>query len=931
MLVAMSSDGSQRGRSSPRPLERPRLPAGPLNDLKSAIYQLYLDADTPTLDEIEGEVGKLSTGLVKAMQDTGVDEDAAEKQVDVLEGAVPRRDTIKRIIASEVLPPGRADTVAVAVALARMSGRLPDQHARRDLASLAAQVRRLWDRARTVPAPQPARLGRPVGPGTAKVFADISVAGSRYLLENFREEATPLPAGLSPSWLLAAQYEVVGFAGRDTELRELGDWRDAPTPAMTVKLVHGPGGQGKTRLVAQFAAASQRAGWRVVAARRTLEAGAAGAVQTSRWSVEQGVLLIVDYAERWPDGHLVTVLNDPSVKDAGGRVRVLLLARPGGAWWQGDSYRLGGGVLVDTLPLLPLADSISPEALFDAAVTAFAGALGAGDIGRLEMPPLADEDRRLVLTIHMAALVCVDAYLHNREPYPRGALPKWEDFSAYLLGREFAHWQELHASGRISTSVDRLARTVFVATLIGPLGYAAAVAALERAGVASADLAVVEHRVCYPPAGSAPEQDAGPQVTGDEVLEPLYPDRLGEDFIALSTPGHDNRSVELGLWAPDVLAHLLEPGPGEGVSPYAQATITVLVEVARRWRHIAENHLYPLLRLHPQVAVAAGSATLIRLAGIEHMDFEALRQVESQLPAGPHIQLDTAHAAITVRLVEHDLTTETDDRRRASLFYEVASRLLYAGQYEKSLEAAEQVVTIVQGLADDPRSDAFLASALDLEGVILAAMGHRDKALFVGERSAELLQQCVNDGQTGLERHLANVLTNISARYPTESFDRALDCATRALVIRRAILSAPEHDTAGDGAGCQIDQDRADLGRALHNLADVLYTSGRYEQALPHSAEDVGIFEELHGRDLAQWKPDLARGLYLASLILLEHDPGQEAATYITRAVQIYGDLSVATRDERNGHRIGHLVDRFLQLNAQDSATIALVWCAGSP
>ena len=53
MLGAMSGDGKGGGPvRRPRVIERPRVPPGPLADLKALIYELYLQAGTPTLDEI---------------------------------------------------------------------------------------------------------------------------------------------------------------------------------------------------------------------------------------------------------------------------------------------------------------------------------------------------------------------------------------------------------------------------------------------------------------------------------------------------------------------------------------------------------------------------------------------------------------------------------------------------------------------------------------------------------------------------------------------------------------------------------------------------------------------------------------------------------------------------------------------------------------
>ena len=68
-----------------------------------------------------------------------------------------------------------------------------------------------------------------------------------------------------------------------------------------------------------------------------------------------------------------------------------------------------------------------------------------------------------------------------------------------------------------------------------------ATTALIRVGIADADTdagynLVEDHARCYPPA------DPG------LVLDPLYPDRLGEDYLALTLPGHED---EFGYHATD--------------------------------------------------------------------------------------------------------------------------------------------------------------------------------------------------------------------------------------------------------------------------------------------------------------------------------------------------------------------------------------------
>src|SRR5207248_5156622 len=81
--------------------------------------------------------------------------------------------------------------------------------------------------------------------------------GRAYRVADFAPDPVALPqqrlVRRQPSWLLAARHRVVGFVGRSAELAELAHWRDDQWPGLSVMLVHGPGGQGKTRLADEFA------------------------------------------------------------------------------------------------------------------------------------------------------------------------------------------------------------------------------------------------------------------------------------------------------------------------------------------------------------------------------------------------------------------------------------------------------------------------------------------------------------------------------------------------------------------------------------------------------------------------------------------------------------------------------------------------------
>jgi hypothetical protein len=149
MLVAMSGDGKAGDPvRRPRAIERPWVPPGPLADLKALIYELYLQAGTPTLDDLAAWVAR----------------------DDELAGA-PERDTIHRIIRDIGLPASQVDVVAVVTVLARA--------ARWDPADTAGRARDLWVAARMASARIPAARVR-VGEADLRrlgVHAAISVPG----------------------------------------------------------------------------------------------------------------------------------------------------------------------------------------------------------------------------------------------------------------------------------------------------------------------------------------------------------------------------------------------------------------------------------------------------------------------------------------------------------------------------------------------------------------------------------------------------------------------------------------------------------------------------------------------------------------------------------------------------------------------------------
>ncbi|MET8042221.1 tetratricopeptide repeat protein [Micromonospora sp. NPDC005215] len=702
-------------------------------------------------------------------------------------------------------------------------------------------------------------------------------------------------AWAQPSRLLLPRYRVVPFTGRDQQLSDLNAW--AQGEAVAVRLVHAAGGQGKTRLAEEFATRRAGSGWTVWRAVHALtpRAGAVGVPAAtgpgpvgpaSRVALPAGgrVLAVVDYADRWPASHLLALLGDlhniavqtPVV------LRVLLLARSVGFWWPAVTDRLDGDLDLDAddVPLPPLGADRDRADLYGTAARHFAAALGVRDASTWPPPPgLADPDFAQVLAVHMAALAAVDAHRHSTTaPTAPHAI------SAYLLRREYANWHQLHTRTEdpLPTPPQVLRRATYVATLTGALPRPAARTALTgvdlAASIQAADQIIDDHRTCTPPT------DPG------TVLEALHPDRLGEDLIALCTPGHPHTGADtaglLDDWTLTAPTALLTTG--DGTPPgWTPSTLTVLVETARRWPHIAANVLYPLIRQQPHLALAAGGATLTRLANLPDIDPTVLEAIEEHLPDDVHIDLDTAAAAITTTLTRHRLTTTTDPTDRAKLHARHAWRLNNAGRRDEALVPAVEATGIYQRLAEaNPVAHLpDLARSLNNLGTLLSAVGRRDEALVMAEEAVAVRRRLAEVNRAAYLPDLAMSLNNLGTFLSKVGRrDEAVALAEEAVAVRRRLV---EENPAAY---------LPDLGASLNNLGTFLSEVGRRDEALAPAEEATGIYRRLAEANPAAYLPDLAMSLNNLGISLSEVGDRDEALALAEEAVAIRRRLAEVNR-----------------------------------
>ncbi|WEV27782.1 hypothetical protein OYE22_23315 [Streptomyces sp. 71268] len=676
------------------------------------------------------------------------------------------------------------------------------------------------------------------------IGADLHVYRDRgpvYVLAPYRSRAVaPERVPLSqPSRLLNARYEVVAFTGRRRELAKLADWRDGTAARLALTWLHGPGGQGKSRLAARFATESAAANWKVVTATH-----GAGAVVAStggddlRVDGAAGVLLLVDYADRWPVSHLTLLLSNQLLHHDV-PTRVLLLARGVSAWPAlcGAVERADLGADTADLPLGPL----------DAGADAPADGGGAGGArgpgARAEMfrtardsfaayyridpeaiaPPdyLDRSEFGLTLALHMAALVAVDAHARG-SGVPHG-LP---ELAAYLLRREHEHWNRLYENRveglEYATPTEEMRQAVFAAALTGATGHGAGTAVLRRLEVAEPHRLLADHATCYPSPG------------GDTVLEPLYPDRLAEDFLALTFPGHGVTGYASAPWAAEA-ARLLLARDARGEPPaYAARAVTFLASAAapHRWPHLTDG-LAGVLRADPALAVDAGGAALGALAELD-LDRALLEAIDGHLPELGQLDLDAGIAPFAERLSALRLATSATPLERARLHLDLGFRLWRAGQRHEALAATERAVTDFRRTDQETELAAALAQASEYAGRV----GDRTRSRLAAQEAVDLYRRLAQSDPATHEPGLAVSLAHLGQGLLTEQRGReALRAMDRATEIFQRLVDA--HPVAYEPG----------LAMALANQGSLLWSHRRWDAAREATERAVALFRRLVAPD----------------------------------------------------------------------------------
>lgn len=715
-----------------------------------------------------------------------------------------------------------------------------------------------------------------------------------------RVEEPPYPP--NPAGLLRADQRIVPFAGRNDEYDVLREWcRDDKPP---VRLIVGAGGVGKTRLALELGEYLKSVGWSVTVVAPDREADA---LTTLRDATKHSILLIVDYAETRRD--LAELLR--SVAEHPAHVRVLLIARSAGDWWE----QLGADVaavrrLVQAYRPMTLSAQLdstsSPADLVHAAVPHFARALG---VPAPKIKRVTVLGERPLLTLHAAALLAVlrsqDHQASTGQPVVDldGVLQQ-DAVLKELLGHERRFWVQSAEQAKLDLGPVVLQRAVAVACLFSAVNESDGAEILRRVPdlreSESHRRAVARWLAQLYPSGPGRWGSLQPEVVAEtHVIEQL---EKCPELVLADLPGLRSEQTRQMLT-------LLSMGAAH--QPAGRALLEQVVSAD------FERLVFPALEVAKVTGGALGKI-LSEALSTTQVTPATLRKIEEEIPRQTTALAETA-VTVTRRVLD-TLPADADIAEKAHWSLRLGVVLAQVDRADKALPPIDTAVGHYRTLVrtDGDRYLPDLARSLDYLGILHAKQGRNDDALLCTKEAIGYYRKLVKDNPGHYRAELAASLNNhglwlAELGHHTEalaSFNEAVELyqeldktdpdhyhpyLAQALNNQRLSQSkvspqVPLLQEVVQRNRTLVEKDRdrylPDLAQSLFDLGNSYAEQNNYTDAQPHFAEALDYYRTLSESN-ERYRPDLAACLNNlgASFIRLRRYP--EALPYIEKAIAL--------------------------------------------
>ena len=670
----------------------------------------------------------------------------------------------------------------------------------------------------------------------------------------------PLPDDSTPLQMIRTRYGVVPFCSR-SEYRELREWAvgtarsSGRKPDVSVAVLTGAGGVGKTRMAAQLCHDLEVLGWYTgfVPAKSAME----NDDLTYLAELTTELLVVVDYAEESRQEQLATLLR--SLRGRRSPTRIVLTARGIDSWWEefledleSDGTQLGQ-VLVKELEPRP-----DPVLLYRQAVRGFSKVINGVNPPEVAILEHAGET---ALDIVMRAWLTVVDDSGMQDPQSERSVEKGarsarasnsnarDSLYDRVLRLEFKRWKAFPEVQEIS--LKHLRRIAATLSLLAP----------EASQVDDVLSRLPEWRDKHLRRSKLAEllSTTLMRYAGDGGVS-LRPDPVAEHLV-LSVFGREVEQLDAVLpGEPLGFSGVNGSNANEATATRAlllgqqvQNLIQVITRTASQDRESAVRLAIHVLKTCPHLWFSALETALVQggpfADALEHviesgaeLPFE---EIERAIPLGH----GTLRCAALAALQHMEVSAERDPVRRARYLHSLASRLSGVGRSGEALEAAQEAVGLYRELveASPAAYTPDLAMSLNNLANILSGVGRLGEALEVAQEATGLRRELVEVSPAAYTPDLARSLNNLAnllseeGRYEealnvfTDGFDLFCSALRSRLLMARATWRSDDQEEDLKEAAREADQsdDPAFLGPTRRMLVQALADAGCNDAGLP--------------------------------------------------------------------------------------------------